>query len=67
VRRGQRLPQQAVRVGKFEQSLEAMNQELGQKVTESLVVYHERFVEPRLKALETPWWKRWWIKIRGVR
>jgi len=66
-RSGQRPPQQAVRVGRFEQAMERFNAEMGQKVAASLAEYHKRYVSPleaRILVLETPWYRRAWAWIR---
>lgn len=39
-----------------------MNQEMRQKVLETLYEYHGEFIEPRLARLELPWWRRIFTK-----
>lgn len=54
--------QGVVRRGQLEQTLEVMNQEMRQKVLDSLYDYHNDFIEPRLSRLEMPWWRRIFTK-----
>jgi hypothetical protein len=61
-----RTPQKAVRAGQFDRAMDEFNKEMGVKVAESLHHYHTRFVEPRLAALEAPFWRRWWRKIKAA-
>jgi hypothetical protein len=61
-----RPPQKAVRAGQLDRTLEMFNAEIGQKVAESLHQYHVEFVEPRLAALEAPFYRRWWSKLKAV-
>ena len=36
-----------------------MNQEMGLKLVDALYEYHETFIDPRLRRLELPFWRRW--------
>ena len=59
--RGKRPAQGVVRASALERSLEAMNAELGEKVTKSFVNYHQMFIAPievRIRFLELPWYSR---------
>ena len=47
----------AVRAKKLDDTLDALNDEMSQKVARSIADYHTMILEPRLKWLETPWWK----------
>jgi len=57
---------QKVHVGGLEQTLESFNAEMGQKMALSLHEYHNKYVEPRLKWLETPWYGKWWFRVTEV-
>lgn len=59
---GKRQKQSVVRLGRFEASLESMNQEMASKVSHALYDYHMDFVVPMFDAIQAPWWKRWWLK-----
>jgi hypothetical protein len=61
-----REPQKTVRAGQLDRTLEQFNAEIGVKVAETLHRYHEQHVEPRLAALEAPFWRRWWRKIKAA-
>lgn len=52
-----RPSQQAVRVGRFEATLDAFNREQGAKVAETLTQYHEAFVKPIEDMAESAWSK----------
>lgn len=75
MKKPQRLPQKTVRVGAFERRMDRIHAEIEgrQKDTEwtiscVLAEYHERFVEPleaKIAWLETPWWRRVWVRVRG--
>lgn len=55
-----------VRVGALERTLEDFNAEQGQKVALSIQTYHDKYIEPRLSWLETPWYQKLWIRASGV-
>lgn len=60
-----RIPQQAVRVGKFEKYMDGFRGEMGMKMARTLNEYHREFVlrlEERIAYLELPFWKRWWVQ-----
>jgi len=54
----QKRGEKVVRAAGFDRAMDAFNAEMGQKVAMSIKKYHEDFVEPRLKWLETPLWRR---------
>lgn len=58
-----RTPQKTVRAGQLDKTLEQFNAEMGVKVAETLHRYHDQYVEPRLAALEAPFYRRWWAKL----
>jgi hypothetical protein len=60
----QKPQQQVVRVGGLERTLEGFNLELAEKTSVLLTRYHEEFVESRLAALETPWYRKAWAWLR---
>jgi hypothetical protein len=65
-RNGQRPPQQAVRVARFEATLDRFNSEIGEKTAFTLAKFHEMYVAPleqRIAELETPWYRRMWHRL----
>jgi hypothetical protein len=64
----QKPQRRVVRAGGLDRFMEDFRDEMGAKVGESLVTYHERFVTPleeRLAWLETPIWLRWLRRVEG--
>lgn len=57
------IEQGVVRKASFNRSLQDHDLIIGQKTAMALREYHERFVEPRLRRLEAPFWKRWWWRV----
>lgn len=47
----------AVRAAQLDTTLDAMNEEMSEKMARAIAQYHTMILEPRLKWLETPWWK----------
>ena len=59
------MPQQAVRVGHFEQTMDNFNKEMAAKYTHALYDYHNKFIAPeivRISGLE----KMGWFRLAGL-
>lgn len=57
-------PRATVRAGKLDKTLEQFNEEMGGKVAQSIMTYHNRYVAPlerRIAWLELPWYRKLWL------
>ena len=55
-----------VRVGHLRQVLTGVNAEMGEKTARVIAEYHRTLVEPRLVWLETPWYKKLWLRSKDI-
>jgi len=52
---------QPVRVAQMKQILQQLDVNMAMKTTSAIRTYHQRYLEPRLRWLEMPWYQKLWI------
>jgi len=57
-----RTRRKTVREGSLERRLTAFELHIRDRVALTIAEFHEFTIEPRLRWLEMPWYKRWWIR-----